>query len=112
MVKELSDTISEEIPDIFFSKNPYTCQAVRPECIGWFFGSTKFINSKKLVPAIREKLRIPAYVPIGVQWQSPPPRHGPNAHRKIHRSSRKTLEKRSYKLSQWPTTKDDPVSRI
>jgi hypothetical protein len=70
MGKELSDSISEEIPDIFFSKNPYACQAVHLECIGWFFGSTKFIESKKLVTAIREKLRIPAYVPIGVQWRT------------------------------------------
>jgi hypothetical protein len=46
MGKELSDSISEEIPDIFFSKNPYACQAVCPECIGWFFGSTKSIDSK------------------------------------------------------------------
>jgi hypothetical protein len=27
MGKELSDSISEDIPDIFFSKNPYACQA-------------------------------------------------------------------------------------
>jgi hypothetical protein len=70
MGKELSGSISEELPDVFFSKNPYACQAVRPECIGCFFGSTKFIDSKKLVPAIREKLKIPDYVPIGVQWRT------------------------------------------
>jgi hypothetical protein len=70
MGKELSDSISEEIPDIFFSKNPYACQAVRPECIGWFFGSTKSIDRKKLVPAIWEKLKIPSYVPIGVRWRT------------------------------------------
>jgi hypothetical protein len=70
MGQELSDSIAEEIPDIYFSRHPYACQAVRPECIGWFFGSTKSIDSTKLVPAIREKLKIPHYVQIGVQWRT------------------------------------------
>jgi hypothetical protein len=108
MGQELSDSVADELPDVFFSRNPYACQAVRPECIGWFFGSTKSIDSKQLVPAIRAKLKIPDYVPIGIQWRTikdenrknyewkadlhPPPslapRHGPNPCRSLHRTSR------------------------
>jgi hypothetical protein len=40
------------------------------ECIGWFFGSTKSIDSKKIVPALKEKLQIPDHVEIGVQWRT------------------------------------------
>jgi hypothetical protein len=53
---------------IFLSKKNYACQAVKVECVGWFFGSAKSIDSKKLVPAIKEKLQIPEHVDIGVQW--------------------------------------------
>jgi hypothetical protein len=69
MGQELSESIAEEI-GIFLSKNPYACQAVKVECIGWFFGSTKSIDSKKLVPALKEKLQIPDHVAIGVQWRT------------------------------------------
>jgi hypothetical protein len=54
MGQELSESIAEEMP-IFLSKNPYACQAVKVECIGWFFGSTKSIDSKTIVLALKRK---------------------------------------------------------
>jgi hypothetical protein len=62
--QELSEGIAEEMT-VSLAKNCYACQAVKVECIGWFFGSTKSIDSLKLVPAIRKTLQIPAYVAIG-----------------------------------------------
>jgi hypothetical protein len=69
MGQELSESITEDM-SIFLSKNSYACQAVKVECVGWFFGSAKSIDSKKLVPAIKEKLKIPEHVDIGVQWRT------------------------------------------
>jgi hypothetical protein len=51
MGQELSKSLAEEMT-VSLAKKPYACQAVKPECIGWLFGSTKSIGSKKLVPAI------------------------------------------------------------
>jgi hypothetical protein len=53
-----------------FPKFPYACQAIRTECIGWLFGATKAVDSKTFVPALRLKLKIPDYVPIGIQWRT------------------------------------------
>jgi hypothetical protein len=36
MGQELSESLAEEMT-VFLAKNPYTCQAVKPECIGCFF---------------------------------------------------------------------------
>jgi hypothetical protein len=33
--QELSETIKDEMP-MYFSKNPYACQAVWTKCIGWW----------------------------------------------------------------------------
>jgi hypothetical protein len=67
--QELSESVSDELP-ITLSKNPHACQAVQADCVGCFFGSTKTIDSKTLVPAIRLKLKIPRHVAIGVQWRA------------------------------------------
>jgi hypothetical protein len=69
MGQELSESIAEEM-SVFLSTNPYACQAVKVECIGWFFGSTKSIDSKKLVPALKDKLQMPDHFDIGVQWRT------------------------------------------
>jgi hypothetical protein len=66
--QQLSEGIQEEMPTQL-SKSPYACQAVKTECIGCFFGSTKAIDSTKLVPEIRRTLNIPPYVAIGIQWR-------------------------------------------
>jgi hypothetical protein len=71
MGQELSESVSDEMP-ITLSKNPHACQAVQAvqvDCLGWFFGSTKTIDSKTLIPAIRKKLNIPTHVATGVQWR-------------------------------------------
>jgi hypothetical protein len=67
--QELSEGIAEEMT-VTLAKNCYACQAVKVECIGWFFGSTKSIDSQKLVPATGKTLQIPAYVAIGLQWRT------------------------------------------
>jgi hypothetical protein len=69
MGHELSECIQEEMR-VFLAKKPYACQAIKPECIGWFFGSTKSIDSKKLVPAIKTKLNIPNNIAVGLQWRT------------------------------------------
>jgi hypothetical protein len=67
--QELSESVKDEMA-VFLAKNPYACQAVWTECIGWLFGATKAVDSKTFVPALRLKLKIPAYVPIGIQWRT------------------------------------------
>jgi hypothetical protein len=55
---------------VFLTKNPYAYQAVQTDCIGWLFGAMKAVDSKTFVPALRLKLKIPAYVPIDTQWRT------------------------------------------
>ena len=50
-------------------QNPIPCQATRPVCIGWLFGSSKFINEKSFLPAVRASLKIPDDCHIGMQWR-------------------------------------------
>ena len=51
-------------------QNPIPCQAVRPTCIGWLFGSTKYMNEKSFIPAIRKSLNLPDECHIGMQWRA------------------------------------------
>jgi hypothetical protein len=51
-------------------KNPYACQAVKVETIGWLFGSTKASDSKLFINNTRKQLKIPPHVAIGVQWRT------------------------------------------
>ena len=50
-------------------QNPLPCQAVRSTCIGWLFGSTKYMNEKSFIPAIRKSLQLPEECHIGMQWR-------------------------------------------
>jgi hypothetical protein len=68
MGQELSESVKYKMT-VCLAKNPCACQAIRTECIGWLFGATKAVDSKTFVPALRLKLKIPAYVPIGIQWR-------------------------------------------
>jgi hypothetical protein len=67
--QELSESVKDKM-DVFLAHNPYACQAIRAECIGWLSGATKAVDSKTFVPALRIKLKIPAYVSIGIQWRT------------------------------------------
>jgi hypothetical protein len=50
--QELSESIKDDMA-VFLAKNPYACQATQTECIGWLFGTTKAVDSKTFVPALR-----------------------------------------------------------
>ena len=58
-------------PDLHVAipQNPIPCQATRPVCIGWLFGSSKFINEKSFLPAVRACLKIPDDCRLGMQWR-------------------------------------------
>jgi hypothetical protein len=51
-------------------RNPYACQAVKSECLGWFYGSVKSIDSKVLVKKIIKAFNIPKNVSVGIQWRA------------------------------------------
>ena len=59
-------------PDLHVAipQNPIPCQATRPTCIGWLFGSSKYINEKTFLPAMRSTLKIPEDCKIGMQWRA------------------------------------------
>jgi hypothetical protein len=96
MGQELAESGSDEMT-VTLARNPCACQAIKSECVGWFFGSAKSIDSKIFVVAIRDKLKIPCYVAVGAQWRTIkdenrknyegkeeeplPPSHAPGHHR-------------------------------
>ena len=49
---------------------PIPCQAVQVGCVGWFFGSHKYMNSDNLLNEIRRILEIPAHVRMGLSWRA------------------------------------------
>ena len=67
--KEFSDLFEEKI-NVKIYKNPYACQAVKVVTIGWLWGSTKTMNELVLLPAIKEALKMPTNVQIGLQWRT------------------------------------------
>ena len=67
--QEIQDLIPQDLT-VYLSRNPYACQAVNTETLGWLYGSTKTMDSSVLVPAIRETLNIPDHVAFGVQWRT------------------------------------------
>jgi hypothetical protein len=66
---ELWEGLLEETPTQLV-KNPYACQAVKVETIGWLFGSTKASDSKLFIKNTRKQLKIPPHVAICVQWRT------------------------------------------
>ena len=64
-----NDELLEET-NIKISRFPYACQAANPECAGWLFGSMKVTNSNTFIEKIREKLKIPEYVALGVTYRT------------------------------------------
>jgi hypothetical protein len=55
---------------ILIGRLPIPCQAVQVGCAGWFFGSNKHINSDDLVQAIRDIVKIPMHVRMGISWRA------------------------------------------
>ena len=67
--KQLRTVISDEF-GISIPYNPIACQAAEETCIGWLFGSTKFMASARLVEGIRNACNILPHVPLGIAWQA------------------------------------------
>jgi hypothetical protein len=63
----------EALEDRFALKinaNPNPCQSSRVSTIGWVFGSVKTMDGDILTKTIREILKIPQHIAIGVQWRT------------------------------------------
>jgi hypothetical protein len=73
----LSEAIGDELP-VHLGRNPYACQAVKTECLGWFYGSVKSIDSKVLTRKVLNALNIPKNVSLGIQWRSLKDEHRKN----------------------------------
>jgi hypothetical protein len=69
MGQALSEALADELP-VQLGRNPYACQAVKSECLGWFYGSVKSVDSKKLAIQAVKALNLPPNVAIGLQWRS------------------------------------------
>jgi hypothetical protein len=65
----LSETIADEMP-VQLRRNPYACQAVKSECLGWFYGSVKSIDSQVLAMKSIKAMNLPDNVALGIQWRS------------------------------------------
>ena len=55
---------------ISIGRLPIPCQAVQVGCVGWFFGSHKYINSDNLLKEISRLTNIPPHVRMGLSWRS------------------------------------------
>ena len=67
--QQLRHVLSEQLA-ISIPFNPMACQAAEETCVGWLFGSTKFIASSRLAEGIRSACDIPPQVPLGISWQA------------------------------------------
>jgi hypothetical protein len=69
MGSALSETLSDDLP-VQLGRQPYACQAVKSECICWFYGSVKQIDSLALAKKVIKAMKLPRNVAIGLQWRS------------------------------------------
>ena len=70
---KLGQILDDQIQDetyISFSRNPYSCQAVKVETLGSLFSSCKSMDSEILVRTIKKKLNIPPKVEVGATWRT------------------------------------------
>jgi len=58
-----------QMPKIILSPRPFACQASKVTTIGWLFGSIKQMSERTLLPAIKNHLKIPPEVQIGLSWR-------------------------------------------
>lgn len=49
---------------------PNPCQSSRVSTLGWLFGSIKTMDGDMLTKIIRETLKIPPHIALGVQWRT------------------------------------------
>lgn len=68
-IGELRDEISAST-GVLIGRLPIPCQAVQVGCVGWFFGSNKYMNNEDLLQEIRRLVNIPAHVRMGLSWRA------------------------------------------
>ena len=51
-------------------RSPIPCQAVQVGCVGWLFGSNKYMNSVDLLQEITRLINLPRHVRIGISWRT------------------------------------------
>ena len=66
---ELKDEISAAT-GFQIGRLPIPCQAVQVGCVGWLFGSNKYMNSNDLLREICNLIQLPNYVRIGISWRA------------------------------------------
>ena len=67
---ELSDHFANSKHKMSIHHQPRACQAAKSECIGWMMYSCKSMNLNTFIPAIKEALKIPDTVEIGIQFRT------------------------------------------
>jgi hypothetical protein len=68
-IGELRDEIKATL-GLQIGRLPIPCQAVQVSCVGWLFGSNKFMNSTDLFREISTLLSIPQNVRMGISWRA------------------------------------------
>jgi hypothetical protein len=66
---ELSVGIQDELP-AQLGRNPYACQAIKTESLGWLYGLIKSVDSNTFEKQLKLDLQLAGNVAIGVQWRS------------------------------------------
>ena len=66
----LHEQIKHEVKNVKLNRHPIACQAVDPTCVGWLFGSNRWINSDLLLQEIIKMSNLPPNVRVGLQWRA------------------------------------------
>lgn len=82
-VTKSPDVLTKRLPDLGelrdeiavatgfqIGRSPIPCQAVQVGCVGWLFGSNKYMNSHDLLNEISSLINLPDYVRIGLSWRA------------------------------------------
>ena len=68
-IGELREEIIATI-GVMIGRLPIPCQAVQVGCVGWLFGSNKYMNSTDLGNEISRLINIPSHVRMGISWRA------------------------------------------
>ena len=68
-IGELRDEITAET-GISIGRLPIACQAVQIGCVGWLFGSNKYMNSNDLLQEVMRLANIPSHIRMGISWRA------------------------------------------
>jgi hypothetical protein len=67
---ELADQFKASTCSMSIHRQPRPCQAAKADCLGWLMYSCKSMNSATFIPAVKEILKIPDDVEIGIQYRT------------------------------------------